>query len=239
MAIEEIRVCIVEDDPQDLAVLRYALTQFADEKGIRLMTTAYADGADIPRDPPLDIDILFLDIEMKQQDGMSAAHSIREIDEDVMIFFVTKMIQFALEGYTVNASAFIVKPLRYPTLKSHMLRALATLERRRSHLVFVKSGREQTAINGNRVTFIETDKKRTLIHTEQEDIPCSETLQALERKFDSGHFFRVHASFLINMDFVDTVVANDVIVDGSKIPISKYRKRLFLATLTNYKGRLL
>lgn len=237
--MEKMRVCIIEDSQQDLDILKAALERFSTDSRIDIDIAAFSDGADALKEYPDSIDILFLDIEMEKLDGLSTARVIRARDDDIIILFVTHMIQFALDGYTVDAFAFIVKPLRYPLFSKHMQRAVAALDRRKSHLVTVQSGRETAFVNANRITFVETDRKRTLIHTEQENIPCSETLQALERKLDSARFFRVHASFLINMTFVDTMTSKDVIVAGTTIPVSKHRKQFFLKALTDYKGRLL
>lgn len=237
--MESIRICIVEDDERDMRLLRDALERFASECGIAADIVAFRDGAEIIERYPAHTDIVFLDIEMDGLDGLSAAHALRARDEEVLIFFVTNMIQFALEGYTVNASAYIVKPLRYPLFSSHMQRALQTLEHRRERFVTLRSGREQVFVNSNKITHVETSQKRSLVHTESNSIPCSEALQSIEKKLDPSQFFRVHASFLVNLAYVDTVTPKDVIVRGTTIPVSKHRKHFFMKVLADYKGRFL
>ena len=55
-----------------------------------------------------------MDIELKYMDGIRAAYKVREFDRRVLLLFVTNMVQFALEGYAVDATDFIVKPITYP-----------------------------------------------------------------------------------------------------------------------------
>ena len=81
--------------------------------------------------------------------------------------------------------------------------------------------------------------KRTLVHTVTGDIRCSEAMQAVERKLDERQFFRVHASFVVNLAYVDTVTPKDVVVRGVALPVSKHRKRFFMQALAEYKGRCL
>ena len=237
--MDSIRICIVEDDERDAQLLRDALGRFAAEHDVKMDIVLFCDGAEIVERYPRDTDIVFLDIEMAELDGLSAAKAIRAHDEEVVIFFVTNMIQFALEGYTVNASAYIVKPLRYPLFSSHLQRAIQAIEHRKERFVALRSGREQVFVNSNKIMYVETAQKRSLVHTDTNSIPCSEALQSIEKKLDSAQFFRVHASFLVNLAYVDTVTPKDVIVRGTTIPISKHRKRFFMQVLADYKGRFL
>lgn len=237
--MDSIRVCIVEDDDCDARLLREALDRFTAEQGTAFDIAVFHDGADIVERYPADTDIVFLDIEMGGLDGLSTARTIRAHDGDVLIFFVTNMIQFALEGYTVNASAYIVKPLRYPLFRTHMQRAIQTLEQRRERFVTLRSGREHVFVNSNKIMYVETSQKRSLVHTDTNSIFCNEALQAIEKKLDPAQFFRVHASFLVNLAYVDTVMPKDVVVRGTAIPISKHRKHFFMKVLADYKGQFL
>lgn len=237
--MERVRVCIVEDDERDAARLRAALETFARESGVAFEVDERRDGADLVASYRADVDVLFLDIEMDHLDGMETARLVRETDQDVVIFFVTNMIQYALEGYTVNASGYIVKPIKYPQFKKHLQRTLLALERRQVRLVPLRNGRERAYVNSAKIVYVETSRKRSLVHTDTDDIPCSEALQAVEKKLDASQFFRVHASFLVNLAYVDAVTAKDVVVRGVAIPVSKHRKRFFMQALADYKGRSL
>ena len=144
--MERVRVCIVEDDERDAARLRDALETFARESGVAFEVDEHRDGADLVASYRADVDVLFLDIEMDRLDGMETARLVRETDQDVVIFFVTNMIQYALEGYTVNASGYIVKPIKYPQFKKHLQRTLLALERRQARLELGRESEEQRAL---------------------------------------------------------------------------------------------
>lgn len=174
--MERVRVCIVEDDERDAARLRAALETFARESGVAFEVDERRDGADLVASYRADVDVLFLDIEMDRLDGLETARLVRETDQDVIIFFVTNMIQYALEGYTVNASGYIVKPIKYPQFKKHLQRTLLALERRQVRLVPLRNGRERAYVNSAKIVYVETSRKRSLVHTDTDDIraarPC-------------------------------------------------------------------
>jgi DNA-binding LytR/AlgR family response regulator len=233
--MKSVCVSIVEDCGADRDALVSALDRFSE--GTRsFQIDVYASGSAFlaARKP---VDIVFLDIEMPGLDGLQTAHALRTRDNETIVFFVTNFIQCALDGYNVNAAAFIIKPLKYTIFKRNLQRALEMLDRKRTHLMEFSSGRETLFLNTDHITFVETDRKRTLIHTERDPLPCSESLQAVEHKLDDGGFFRIHTSFLINMAFVDTMTSHDVTIDGTTLPVSKHRKQLFLKALADYKGR--
>ena len=70
-----------------------------------------------------DYDIVFMDIELPGINGMEAAHRLREIDQQVILIFVTNMAQFAVKGYEVDALDYIIKPAQYGPLSIKLDRA--------------------------------------------------------------------------------------------------------------------
>ena len=106
-------IAVVEDNPQFNEKLKQYLEKFSKENQVEFNIFSFTDGDEITSDYEAKYDIIFLDVEMKRLDGMTAAQKIREFDSDVIIIFITNMAQYAIGGYSVGALSFLLKPLPY------------------------------------------------------------------------------------------------------------------------------
>ena len=108
-----IRIGIVDDEKQERDQLKQALARFGAENGTELNVQEFDCAAVYLAAQDRDFDILYLDIDMPQMSGMELAEKIRETDQDVILIFCTNLQQFALNGYSVGARGFIVKPIQW------------------------------------------------------------------------------------------------------------------------------
>lgn len=99
-------VAIVEDNAAEAENLALLLKRYAEEVGEALRMEQFRDGLSILDRYKAEFDIVFLDIEMPQRNGMTVAELIRQTDEDVSIVFVTHLAQYAIQGYDVRASGY-------------------------------------------------------------------------------------------------------------------------------------
>ena len=81
-----------------------------------------------------DVDLIFLDIQVPDMMGIDAARRIRDVDQEVMIIFVTNLTQYAIDGYSVRAFDYILKPLNYFSFSKKLRRALRMLSYRSNEL---------------------------------------------------------------------------------------------------------
>lgn len=167
-------------------------------------------------------------------------NKIREFDDRVQLLFVTNMVQFALEGYAVDAADFIVKPISYRTFAPRMDKILKRVEHTRTRFLLVKQGKESVYCSIRDIAYVESLNKKTIIHRkEEEPIYCSEPLYVLEEKLATEPFFRCHNAFLVNLDYIQSLGTDNITIQGDRIPVSKYRKKDFMNALANYRGRML
>lgn len=115
-----IHIAICDDEKSFVCHLQDLLSKYAAETGMEIKITAYYDGLELIEKYDTTIDLIFLDIQMKMVDGLKAAERIRQKDKKVEIIFLTTLAQYALEGYTYQATNYIIKPLKYVRLKSEM-----------------------------------------------------------------------------------------------------------------------
>ena len=125
-----IRIGIVDDEKQERDQLKQALARFGAENGTELNVQEFNCAAVYLAAQDCDFDILYLDIDMPQMSGMELAEKIRETDQDVILIFCTNLQQFALNGYSVGALGFIVKPIQWYSFHMYLTRALKVLQKR-------------------------------------------------------------------------------------------------------------
>ena len=178
-----------------------------------------------------------MDIQIPDMLGMEAAKQIREMDHQVMIIFITMLTQYAIEGYSVGAFDYVLKPLRYEEFSTKMDRVRRMLAHQNTSMVLeVRTKEEIRRISADDITFIEVSNHDILIHTDSEIIRQWGNLKSYEDKLASVHFVRCSASFLVNLKYVRAVNGNTVIVHGHELPISSSKRKEFLVALAQYKG---
>lgn len=182
-------------------------------------------------------ELLFVDINMPQLTGLDLT---RLLPEGVRVIFTTAYSQYALESYKLNALDYLVKPINYAEFVSAATKAkewfelkqgaevsVSTDEERRS--IFVKSGYRIERIQLASILYIENQKDYVKFHftTGQPPVTSLMNLQLLEEYLPEGQFMRIHRSFIVNLDNIQTIERNCVVYGKEYIPISDSYKDKF------------
>ena len=231
-----IRIAIVEDAAFDRQVLRDCLSEYGQETGTELQITEFTGGTAFLEQYQEDLDLIFMDIMMDGLDGLTTARKLRRRDDKVLLVFVTSMLQYAVQGYSVDAMDFIVKPVTYTGLKLCMDRVVRRLnETTPVRLRF--TNREGThSVDAAEICYIESLEHKIVVHTVQGEIQSDMSLAAAEKMVKALPFFRCHVSYLVNLRYVDRVSGNDVWVNGDRLAISRYRRKDFLEAWSAWLG---
>ena len=231
-----IRIAIVEDAAFDRQVLRDCLREYGQETGAELQITEFTGGTAFLEQYQEDLDLIFMDIMMDGLDGLTTARKLRRRDDKVLLVFVTSMLQYAVQGYSVDAMDFIVKPVTYTGLKLCMDRVV----RRPNETTPVRlrfTNREGThSVDAAEICYIESLEHKIVVHTVQGEIQSDMSLAAAEKMVKALPFFRCHVSYLVNLRYVDRVSGNDVWVNGDRLAISRYRRKDFLEAWSAWLG---
>ncbi|MBQ9663608.1 MAG: response regulator transcription factor [Oscillospiraceae bacterium] len=231
-----IRIAIVEDTAFDRQVLKDCLREYSQETGTELQITEFTGGTELMERYPEELDLIFLDIMMEGMDGLSAARMLRRRDNKVLLVFVTSMVQYAVQGYSVDAMDFIVKPVTYTGLKLCMDRAVKRLNEAAPVRLCFTNREGKHSVPASEICYIESLEHRIVVHTTQEEITADMSLAAAEKLVKALPFFRCHVSYLVNLRFVDRISGNDVWVNGDRLSISRYRRKEFLEAWSAYLG---
>lgn len=178
-----------------------------------------------------------MDIQVPDMLGIDAAKRVRQMDNRVMIIFITMLTQYAIEGYSVCAFDYVLKPVRYEEFSTKMDRACRMLAHQNTSMTLeVRTKEEIRRVNADEITFIEVSSHDVLIHTDSEIIRQWGNLKSYEDKLAPVHFIRCSASFLVNLKYVRAVNRSTVMVHGHELPISSSKRKEFLTALAQYKG---
>ena len=184
-----------------------------------------------------DADILFLDIQVPDMLGMDAAKKIREMDNKVMIIFITMLTQYAIEGYSVGAFDYVLKPIRYEEFSTKMDRVCRMLAHQNTAMTLeIRTKEEIRRLSVDEISYIEVSNHDILIHTDGEVIRQWGNLKSYEEKLAPAHFVRCNACYLVNLKFVRGINGDSVTVHQDELTISKAKRKDFLTALVQYKG---
>ena len=201
-----LKICVLEDEAAQMERMKAYLQKFQSEHAdFEYVLDAYKNAFDLLEHYKRDVDLLFLDIRVPDMSGMEVAHRIREADQNVMIIFVTNLTQYAIEGYSVNAFDYILKPLAYNSFSSKLERALRMLSYRSSDITLDLRTRDGgRRVSADSITYIEISNHDIIVHVGAEQIRQWGTLSKLEAQLREAHFVRCSSSYLVNLKYVHT-----------------------------------
>ncbi|MBF6598587.1 MAG: response regulator transcription factor [Fermentimonas sp.] len=190
------------------------------------------------------VDVLFLDIQMPEVNGMDFAHTI---GLHTRVVFTTAFSEYAVEGYRVNALDYLLKPFSFEEFVAAAKKAynwfeiikqksIPELEKEREKVgIFVKSEYKYLHIIYDDILYIEGLKDYVKIYTLNDLKPILSlmSLKQLEEDLPLGKFVRVHRSYIINVDKISSINKNRIIIDKKQIPIGETYKKQFMVLIEN------
>lgn len=230
------RVAIAEDVEFERSTLTRYLHTYEAEMDVSFEIFAFPDGEALLKEYPGQLDLLLLDIAMPKVDGLTAARRIRRDDPNVVILFISSVTQCAVQGYSVEALDFIVKPVSYMGLRLRLDRALTRIRQSQPRMLEIRNADGLFKLSATDILYVETFRHRVVIHTRERALPAEKSMQAMEKELRGLPFFRCHTSFLVNLRFVDRIAGGDLFIGEQAIPISRYRRRELLEAWAAYLG---
>lgn len=233
-----LKIIILEDEKPQLDQLTSYLHRYQDEHPEFSFTLeTYNRGITLLDSYQRDADLIFLDIRVPDMLGMDVARHIRKADSSVMIVFVTSLTQYAVDGYSVEAFDYILKPIYYASFSAKLERALRILSRRVPRFMLDLRTKESAwRISADSLLYIEVSAHDLLFHTSGETIKIWGTLSKYEKLLREAHFARPSTSFLVNLKYVRQVKKDEILLGDRSIPLSRSKRTEFLAALAQYKG---
>lgn len=230
------KIAIVDDEQESVARLKGHLSRFFEENSGMYRVSVFTDGAELLKDYKPFYDIIFLDIQMDQVNGVRTAKKIRETDERTVIIFVTRMIKYAALGYDIGVNNFIVKPVEYHVFAVKMRKALAQVEFFSDKFIYIQQKSGSVALREDEILYIETLKHYVYYHTKNGEFKVLGTLKQVKESLSAHKFKECSRYYIVNLRHVTAVNQREVTVGGKQLLISRNRKREFLESVAAFWG---
>jgi len=235
---DKIRCIIVDDEPVALDILENHISKIDNIKIVGRCKNA-TDAFNMINENQ--VDLIFLDINMPGISGISFAKSI---NKSIKIIFTTAYREYAIEGFDLHAVDYLLKPISFNRLldainnfqELHFNKSISEKQSEvRSDFIFVKIDRKMHKIDFSKILWIESLSDYLKIETSEGTKVTRETISSIEMKLPSSKFIRIHRSFIIAIDKIESYSNEEMIIQNKSIPISRTYKEQVIETLGKFR----
>ncbi len=228
------KTLIVDDDDLSIKVLE-KMVSMADH----LQNTGNAKDAiqanSILQNHP--VHIVLLDIEMPEMSGLQFINTLRERPE---IILVTSQKDYATEAFDYEVTDYLLKPVSYQRFMKAINRATSNLNltssksqskdtnQKQDSTIFIKERNQFTRLDKNLIQYVEAYGDYVNIYTPNRKYTIHSTMKSMEKKLNDERFMRVHRSYIVNIELIESIDENILFLQQQLIPVGG-----------NYKGQLL
>lgn len=232
-----LNIVIVEDESEAKQRLESCLERYAKEYEVAFSITWYPNGFDFLEGWHQDADIVFMDVDMPGMNGIETARRMREADENVVLIFVTNLAQYAIEGYSVDALDYVLKPVDYFALKLKIKKAMRYVASGTERVVPVVSEGQTYYLKSSDILYVEVEKHNLTYHTINGSFTCVDSLKNAEEMLRDMNFYRCNYCYLVNLRHVASVGSTEIRVGKDTLQISRNRRKAFLEKLSEYYSK--
>ena len=214
-----IRVLICDDDPLFLDSLYNAVVGLLSEKQIRSKVHKFQFMEEISDQMMASCDIAFLDIDYNARNytGMDIARRLRQFRKDAIIIFVTNFIEYAPEGYEVQAFRYILKRNLQSELKLYLQQAIGQLNTSRETVKIQVNG-EYIDLPIEDVLYMEVMQHNVTVYVRKgksvKSYEIYSSLSELEERLADRGFLRIHKSILVNLRRITKFQSKAAVLDN-------------------------
>lgn len=229
---KDLNCIIVDDEPIAREGMENLISKTSGLKLDGMFESAEAASAHLKDNS---VDLIFLDIEMPEINGIEFA---RTIPDKTLVIFTTAYSEYAMDSYEVDAVDYLVKPIEPERFRKAVNKAIqyySLLKNAESEgidteddFIFVKSDRRYFKVYYSDILYIEGLKNYVVIHTEKKKIVTKIYLSTMSELLPPKIFFRINKSYIVNLSKIDSFDNNDVFINEHEIAIgAAYRDELY------------
>lgn len=227
-------IAIVEDEDFAADLLKSYIDKYSEQTGQRFNVERFRNAVDFLKGYKSVYAVVFMDIQMPNMDGMSAAVELRKTDKTVSIIFITNLVQFAQKGYEVDAVAYLIKPVNYFDFALKFRKALDIYLMHEKQDITIETSNGICRISTDKLMYVEIIRHRLRYHLVDSIVEVTGVLSKVEEELKHYGFLRCNQCYLVNPKFIMSVNGLSVTVGNEQLAISRPRKNSFMADLANW-----
>ena len=222
-----VKIGICDDEPEMRKPLRQILEQVLQLQGVEYLISESESGEELTAGIScLDIDILFLDIEMRSLDGIETAKLLRRKGMKGIIIFVTAYPDFVFQGYEVHAFHYILKPYRKEKIEEVLRQALHELDLSKEQYFVIEQKARVIRIPLSQTIAFQSDRRKVEALLEEDFVAFYGRIDEVCRELPSC-FIRIHNRYIVNLNYVTTLEKDRCILGRRSFPVSRaFRQEL-------------
>ena len=222
-----VKIGICDDEPEMRKPLRQILEQVLQLQGVEYLISESESGEELTAGISyLDTDILFLDIEMKNLDGIDTAKLLRRKGMKGIIIFVTAYPDFVFQGYEVHAFHYILKPYRKEKIEEVLRQALHELDLSKEQYFVIEQKARVIRIPLSQTIAFQSDRRKVEALLEEDFVAFYGRIDEVYRELPSC-FIRIHNRYIVNLNYVTTLERDRCILGSRSFPVSRaFRQEL-------------
>lgn len=230
-----ILISIVDEHRADAEALESYIAQHLNHAGIPHLIHRYSRGVDFIRSRTV-YNIVFMDIQLGDMDGLDAARFLRIVNKDAKLIFTSKEPQLAIYGYEAQALDFMVKPLDGVTVARVLDKALKGIDLIACEHFALKTPGGLVRMSTGNIYYVEVFDHDLVYHTELGDYRARGKLGMVWQRLENCLFLQCSRSYLVNMRHVQSLHNDHLVVNGTKIQIAKSRQKQIEQQFIDYVG---
>lgn len=220
-----IRIAVCDDEQRIREKLRSYIDKYAKNKFIKIHVDTYENGKALVLAFEKQYDIIFLDVEMPELNGLETAERIRKQDNLVSIFFLTCHEKYAYQSYSVEANGYQTKPVSYDNFKMLMDKSLIRIQEKQGKILLEGKGTVRMVLKSSIVYISYFNHKLTYHLIDGETIDECGSIKKFLSNDTENLFFQIHKSYIINMIWIEKCKNQEVYLKGMKECLSVSRHR--------------
>ena len=226
------KIAICDDEKQIIDDYSKIINDYLYEKNIACSVDGFTDGNSFLL-VSSEYDLVFLDYDLPDINGMDIARSIRENDGRIIIVFLTAYAEHVYESFHVDTFRYLIKPVSEDKIYEALDRFLDIYSHNRK--IVVPTATAQISLEADEVIYIEAAKKRTKVKTTGNEFIANKAISVYQTEITNPHFFRTHRGYIFNMRYISTVEKNTItLTNGEIILLSSKCRDEFNKSYMNY-----
>lgn len=230
------KLAIVDDEKIAVGLLKKYIRRFEEENKFDINVSVFYNPNDFLINYSNDYELVLMDIEMPGLNGIETAKELRRIDSKVVLMFITNMMQYAINGYEVEAIDFVLKPLSYADFVLKMKKALRYISRNKDKKITISTQGGLVNLYLSDIYYIEVDSHYLLYHTTNGVYTTRGVMKNVAESLEKHSFVRSNHCYLINLKYIQSINGNIVRVSEKDLSISRNKKNELMMKFTKYIG---